>query len=109
MVESSYKSREYFLALLYHYLIFVRNDTEGHNLPLNADIAYALHNIPSMLKVEMWTQEISEAAWKEVWWAAGFRNCRPWFVEVDQAIRETIALGHPILHDHSFDIPRAPK
>ena len=81
MEKPEYKSKEFFLALLYEYLIFVRNDTEGHNLPLSVDIAYALHNVPSMLLAEEWAPEIGKAAWKEVWWAAGFRKCRPWFEE----------------------------
>ena len=104
MTHDDYKPREYFHALLWAYLIYVRNDLEGDNLPLSADVAYALHNVPSMLLSKEWTPEISNAAWKEVWGAAGFRNCREWFVQTDQDLRNATAQGYPLLSEHSFDL-----
>ena len=100
------KSKKFFLALMHQYLVFVRNDTEGHNLPLSADIAYALHNVPSMLLAEEWSPEIGEAAWKELLWAADFRGCRPWFEETLMRLKETNDQGKQILHEFKFDLPK---
>ncbi|MEM1088477.1 MAG: hypothetical protein AAGH90_12180 [Pseudomonadota bacterium] len=106
MKEPEHKSKNFFLALLSEYLILLRNDTKGHNLPLSADIAYALHNVPSMLLADEWSPEIGEAAWKEVWWAAGLRGCRHWFEQTVKRLKENADQGSPILNEFKFDLPK---
>lgn len=103
MMEKRYRSREYFLALIAEYFTFVRNDLKGQELPGSADIAYALHNLPSMLVSADWSEERSEMIWSRIWWAAGFRKCRTWFEEVDGRLLALEEQGKPLIHEFAFD------
>ena len=87
---------------MYEYFVLVRNDLKGQEAPRSADIAYALHNVPSMLMIEDWTPEISAEAWRVVWGAAGFRGCRAWFEQMDEQFRNQVELGFPILGEYKF-------
>ena len=88
--------------LLKPFFVLVRNDLNGDEAPMSADIAYALHNVPSILMIEDWTPEVSQSAWREVWGKAGFRGCRAWFEQVDEQLRKRVESGFPLLGEFKF-------
>ncbi len=78
--KKTFRSREHFLGLLYEYFIRTRAATEAMTAE-TAALAYAFHNLPSMLNAPDWTPELSASAWRTVSGAAkalgGIRSLPP--------------------------------
>lgn len=86
------RSRSHFFGLLYEFLLIVRTPVAEGEHP---GIAYALHNLPSILDDEHWTDMHSEAAWNEILGAAKLAGARDWLEKTDEKLRDLALSGTP--------------
>ena len=86
------RNQSHFLGLIYEFLLLVRVGTKPQ---LHAGIAYALHNLPSMLDAEEWTPSHSDICWREIQNAARLSGVIDWFLDTDQRMLEQARIGNP--------------
>ena len=86
------RSQSHFLGLIYEFLLLVRVGAEPQ---LHAGIAYALHNLPSMLDAEEWTPSHSDTCWREIQAAARLSGAIDWLLDTDQRMLERARIGNP--------------
>jgi len=97
------RDREYFLALMYHYFLWARigAGTKEDREAL-AWVANLLHNMPSIVSVDQWTEKLSQETWNSLYNGTKFGGGHEWLINTDNAIREDLESGRGMLPSWNF-------
>ena len=102
--HNALRNKDYFLALLYEYLIFTRHTAGPERMAIASKLGYALHNLPSILKIEPWDTRTAESAWREVRNRARLAGCLDWILEMDEILLDRAASSDSLLPKwHIYD------
>lgn len=93
-----YRSREYYMALIYHYFVWARvprvTQKEAEDV---ASVANALHNLPSILFTAKWTKKLSEDTWNDLCNHTKVNGGYEFLAYADSAIKADVENGRGML------------